>query len=478
MASSRLRHGCGWALRVVVVVVFVVVAAGCDWPTFHGGFARTGYDAFESKIGAGNVDSLTRAWTASVAGVASSPVVAAGMVFVSSGTVFGPPSKPALFAFSATGTSNCSGAEKRCTPVWEAAPLCPTGCNEPTGTTFSEPTVANGVLYVGDYPDGVVYAFDAAGVTDCSGTPKLCSPLWTARTGMPGTNYSPAVVNGVLYDASSDGHLYAFDAAGTTNCSGTPKVCTPLWTASIGSAGNNASSPAVVNGVLYVAGNRPGQNVLLAFDAAGSIGCAGTPKVCTPLWSAPLAGPIGLAPAVANGTVYVGESEPNFLGQVAAFDAAGSKQCSGTPKTCSPLWTSPTVATITSSPAVANGVLYIGSDDGKLYAFDAAGVANCSGVPTTCAPLWSTGSYSMITASPAVANGVVYVGAWNNNFYAFDAGGAIDCVGTPKTCTPLWTDATGGPNAWSPAIANGVVYNASDDGNLYAYSPGPPPATH
>jgi outer membrane protein assembly factor BamB len=284
-------------------------------------------------------------------------------------------------------------------------------------------------------------------------------------------------VNGVLYDASSDGNLYAFDAAGSTNCSGTPKVCAPLWTASTG-RGQASSSPAVANGVLYVSGNRPGQDLLFAFDAAGATGCSGTPKVCTPLWTAPLAGSIGLAPAVANGMVYVGESEPNFLGQVAAFDAAGSKNCSGTPKTCSPLWTSPTLTAITSSPAVANGVLYIGSSGGKLYAFDAAGVTNCSGTPTTCAPLWSTASYSMIPSSPAVANGVVYVGAWNGNFYAFDAAGAIGCSGTPKTCMPLWTSATRGPIGTSPAIDNGVLYIGSDDGNLYAYSLGAPPALH
>ena len=35
---------------------------------------------------------------------------------------------------------------------------------------------------------------------------------------------------GIVYTGSSDHKLYAFSAAGTTNCSGTPKVCLPLWT--------------------------------------------------------------------------------------------------------------------------------------------------------------------------------------------------------------------------------------------------------
>jgi hypothetical protein len=41
-------------------------------------------------------------------------------------------------------------------------------------------------------------------------------------------------------------------------------------------------------------------------------------------------------------------------------------------------WTGTTVGSVESSPAVANGVTYVGSDDHRLYAFDAA----------TGAPLW------------------------------------------------------------------------------------------
>ena len=62
---------------------------------------------------------------------------------------------------------------------------------------------------------------------------------------------SPAVANGVVYVTSDDGTLSAFDAAGVTSCSGIPTTCTPLWTAHIGN--DNFPSPAIVNGVLYVA---------------------------------------------------------------------------------------------------------------------------------------------------------------------------------------------------------------------------------
>src|SRR5690348_4450715 len=57
---------------------------------------------------------------------------------------------------------------------------------------------------------------------------------WTANLDNP-VKSSPAVVGGVVYVGSTDGKLYAFDAAGSTGCSGTPKICNPLWTASTGS---------------------------------------------------------------------------------------------------------------------------------------------------------------------------------------------------------------------------------------------------
>ena len=62
-----------------------------------------------------------------------------------------------------------------------------------------------------------------------------------------------------------------------------------------------------------------------------------------------------------------------------------------------------------SSPAVANGVVYVGSIDDNVYALNAA----------TGAKLWgyTTGSY--VDSSPAVANGVVYVGSYDHNLYAF-----------------------------------------------------------
>jgi outer membrane protein assembly factor BamB len=68
---------------------------------------------------------------------------------------------------------------------------------------------------------------------------------------------------------------------------------------------------------------------------------------------------------------------------------------------------------VDSSPAVANGVVYVGSEDDNVYALEAS----------TGALLWNynTGA-NIFYASPTVANGVVYSGSdlYNGTaFYAF-----------------------------------------------------------
>jgi outer membrane protein assembly factor BamB len=76
---------------------------------------------------------------------------------------------------------------------------------------------------------------------------------------------------------------------------------------------------------------------------------------------------------------------------------------------------------IESSPAVAGGVVFTGSDDGSLYAFDETG---CGSPP--CSPLWtSPPAGDAIYSSPAVANGVVYAGSLDHKLYAFHLHGTI-----------------------------------------------------
>ena len=113
--------------------------------------------------------------------------------------------------------------------------------------------------------------------------------------------------------------------------------------------------------------------------------------------------------------------------------------------------------------------------DGSLAAYDALGATNCSGSPTTCLPLWrtpvrTTGGHVFVS-SPAVANGVVYFVATDYHVNAVDATGTAGCAGTPRICLPLWSAAPGGVTFGSPVIVKGTLYvDTAFDRTVRAYA--------
>ena len=63
------------------------------------------------------------------------------------------------------------------------------------------------------------------------------------------------------------------------------------------------------------------------------------------------------------------------------------------------------------TPAVADGVVYVGSFDYNVYALDA----------TTGQQIWSFPTESYVESTPTFADGVVYFGSFDNKTYAVDA---------------------------------------------------------
>src|ERR1019366_7493367 len=103
-----------------------------------------------------------------------------------------------------------------------------------------------------------------------------------------------------------------------------------------------------------------------------------------------------------------------------------------------------------------NGMVYVGSLGSRGYPYKVGALNASTGVL-----LWSYGTGGW-AATPAVANGVVYVGSFDKNLYALNAGtGAL-----------LWNYTTGSYIQDSPAVANGVVYIGSYDGTIYAFGLG------
>jgi len=214
---------------------------------------------------------------------------------------------------------------------------------------------------------------------------------------------SPAVWGGVVFAGDETGKLYAFAAAGC----GQP-TCPPLWTGQLG-AGTFASSPAVVNGTVYIGSYWDGK--LNAFAASG----CGQPT-CQPLWKGDAGTYVFSSPAVAGGRVHVGSGEA----QLKVFNAAGCGQ-----PLCQPLWTGMMAgaqAAMDAPPMVANGVVYVGENNQNVAAFNANGCG-----ASECFPLWQYNTQgSIVNSSPVMVNGTLYVAGSNfgftPNLYVFKVG--------------------------------------------------------
>jgi outer membrane protein assembly factor BamB len=140
------------------------------------------------------------------------------------------------------------------------------------------------------------------------------------------------------------------------------------------------------------------------------------------------------SPAVASGIVYVGSGDHNVYALNATTGAL--------------VWKYTTGGIVDSSPAVVGGVVFVGSEDAKVYALNAS----------TGALKWST-TGAEVLSSPAVAGGLVYVSMYNNcKVYALNA----------TTGLSVWNYATGSVVTSSPAVAGGLVYVGSFDDKVYA----------
>jgi eukaryotic-like serine/threonine-protein kinase len=340
------------------------------------------------------------------------------------------------------------------------------------GDVTSSPVVVGDVVCVGT-GDGHVLALDRT-----TGRTR-----WSYDAGSP-VQSSPAVAGGLVFVASRDGALHGVDAAtGKRRWRVATGALRPLpWGHESGD--RYLSSPTYAGGML-VAGSGDG-NVYALDPATGAI-----------RWRAATGGRIRGTPAVAGGRVFVG----SYDGRVYAFDLATGKQ----------RWRFDTDGvslnsadfgydrrSIQSSPAVANGVVFVGARDGLLYAIDAdAGTlrwrydhkiswvigspAIADGVvyvgssdahfmqaldATTGVEKWRTGAGSIVWSSPAVAGAYVYYG---------DGAGRLH-VGDRGTGKDLAVFRTGATIHSSPVIDGSLAFFGSDDGGVYAVrlADGPP----
>jgi hypothetical protein len=426
----------------------VLVAAACDWPMVGFLADRSASDPIDTAITPANVSTLQPLWSAAVP-APTAPVLAGGHVFVSSQPSAARPDTAELDAFDAAGITSCTGPRPAvCTPRWAASygpPGPPTFPGVPP--SLSAPAATNNRLYVGVDTFQPLLSFSELDAYDpVSGTKTLA-----VRDG--GTT-SPIVSGGRVYQNVDDvvhpgpGIVIEQYLEVHDATTGAVQFAATTSTSEISSSGE----PAVSNGVLYAVQS----GVLGAWDATGATNCApstfpvSAPVFCAPLWTAALPNAVAHAPAVFGGSIYVADT----AGTLSVFPAAG---CGAA--TCTPTWTADLGTAALTSPAITPSTVFVGTADGHLFALPAHGCGNA-----TCTPTWS-GNIGAAVTGPSVVGSVVYLGASDGTLAAFDASGCGQA-----TCSALWTTNLGAALTKPVAVGAGRVYASDDGGTLHAYA--------
>jgi len=280
----------------------------------------------------------------------------------------------------------------------------------------SSPAVADGTVYVGTIGDGPLRVSGSEDEEEFEACAFLALDAesgdvqWQYREFGERENIdsSPAVANGSVYFGAEKG-VYALNAA-------TGKE---VWTREIST--HPQSSPAVVDGVVYYGAplkektETPAQLWALDATTGETIWTAGIDDVS-----------LRTSPAVAGGTVYVAASS---MRTCLASGGDGESSCSGVTRgqlyaieTASGerQWTAEIKTDTRSSPAVADGLVFVGCRNG------------ISAVTTDGDNAWridfeakrEDGPY--VKSSPAVADGHVFIGASDGRLRAITTPTATD----------------------------------------------------
>jgi outer membrane protein assembly factor BamB len=208
------------------------------------------------------------------------------------------------------------------------------------------------------------------------------------------------------------------------------------------------------------------------------------------VWQAEVGGLLLGAPAVVDGVLYAAggdyeDSEPaaSVRGIVVALDAATGAEH----------WRVETIGHVSDSPAVVDGVVYVGTNAGRLLALDAATGAerwqiDLGGRVYVSSPAIAGGllfiNTGAVSSSPAVADGLVYVGGGPGRV---GGGESVTIAVGIATGAERWRvmtresgfyalDATSGAQRWfvatdvlltnSVAVAAGIAYFVDGTGGV------------
>jgi outer membrane protein assembly factor BamB len=363
-------------LKSLLLVACLAVAAMAqdtpadNWAQFRGNQQLTGVS--ESKV----PDSLKQIWTYEAGdSIESSAAIVGGTVFVGS-------QKGDLVALSLDNGS----------VYWKF----------PTGSAIGEssPAYGGGVVYIGDL-GGWLNALNASDG----------KKLWAFKTNGE-IKSSPVVVGDVVLIGSYDEQLYCLSAR-----DGSLK-----W--KFKTNGPVHSTPSISGGMAFIAGCDEIFRALRISDGKEMFNVASGSYT-------------GASPALRNGAAFYGTFDNEVLSvnltqkhiawryehpqrkfpyySSAAVTTANvvvggrDKMVHGLTLAGKEAWTFITRARVESSPAIAGGRVFVGSNDGRFY------VLNLS----NGAKLWEFNAGAPLSASPAIANGRIVIGSQDGKLYCF-----------------------------------------------------------
>jgi len=305
------------------------------------------------------------------------------------------------------------------------------------GAVRSSPTVIDDMVYFGS-DDYKIYCLNASDGTH----------IWNFTT--DGKVYSsPVIADGkVLVGSAQYGGLYCLDAdpsdeldEGFDDPDGS--IYDLLWIYEPG--GWVTCTPAVVDGSGYIVVIYPNSARLELVKFELETGIVEWYNQTGPWYNTDGTEMIpggSSSPAVIDNRVYVGSDS----GDVYCFNAIDGTQ----------IWKTAIGDGLLSSPAVFNGSVYIGQDDSSKHIVC---LDSSDGSEEWSMSFDSEDSDGIVRSSPAVADGKVYIGSDDNNIYCLNA----------ENGSMIWNYATEGPVRSSPAIANGDVFIGSIDGMIYCF---------
>jgi outer membrane protein assembly factor BamB/tRNA A-37 threonylcarbamoyl transferase component Bud32 len=220
---------------------------------------------------------------------------------------------------------------------------------------------------------------------------------------------SASLYNGILYIGSYDHNVYALQA----------KSGTFEW--KYASDGGIVSRPAYFDANVIFGSEDHRVHVITARN--GRL-----------LWTHYTSGPVRSSPCVGEGHIFIGSDDGNLY----AINLTSGRQS----------WSFESGGPVRSTPSLSPGdeTIYFGNEVGDFFCLNFRGQVR-----------WRFKAKRAITSSPLVADGVVYFGSVDSMLYALDA----------QTGWVIWRFRLDKPSISSPCIAENLVFTGAADGNIY-----------